>query len=211
MALSVAAGAVLGVVVVEVSSVDQQQSFTADVIAPAALVECPAEIDTTGWIRYRNKELGFELFYPPGFSVEDRAGSLILSPFIGGLPLLTFSKIRSRLADITRRSPYQFAGYKVSDRQSLVLATPQFSSDYDMLSSTYLFIRDFQTSDPSAQLSMLKVDILDANDNPVFAQARAAGIADVESVLTPAQQILSTLRLLSYAELYGPAGFQNGN
>lgn len=167
------------------------------------LLSCAAEVDTAGWTSYQNRAYAFALKFPPQFSMRDLGDRLELRPADGSFPIIAFWKERATLGEAMNRAPYQLAGYKVADRQSFVLASPYFSETLSIVTSTYLFFRNFLKEGAGAPLTVVRAVIRDDALNPVFGRARERGIADVESVLTPAEQILSTFRFLTNSELYG--------
>lgn len=199
---SVVLGILLGIAIVRVP----QSSLTGSVqhaLLPEDLVRCAYEVDRKHWTQYQNTAFGFELWFPSTFVMREEQGDLVLGPVTGELPVIRFVKLRERLSSASAGSPFQFAGYKVQDRQSLVLSSPYFSKDIHTVTSTYLFVRDFQLQGANVPLVIVRADIEDSGLNPVFSQAREQKISDVESVLTQAEQILSTFRFLTYSELYG--------
>ena len=205
---SVGLGIVFGIMIAVASA-----SPVASVALPPAgfsdeLLHCAADVDTSQWTTFRSKTFTFELKFPQSFTMRDREDRLELRPVTGEFPIITFWKERSTVAEAMNGAPYQFAGYKVQDRQNLVMATPYFSEDADTITSTYLFIRDFQVNGYGSPLTVIRASIRDEALNAMLMQARGEGIVDIESVLTPAEQILSTFRFLSNSELYGPAGYR---
>ena len=205
---SVGLGVVFGIMIAVASA-----SPVASVTLPPAgfseeLLHCAADVDTSQWTTFRSKSFTFELRFPESFTMRDREDRLELRPVSGAFPILTFWKERATLREAMNGAPYQFAGYKVQDRQNLVMATPYFSEDADTITSTYLFVRDFQVNGYGSPLTVIRASIRDEALNAMLMQARGEGIVDIESVLTPAEQILSTFRFLSNSELYGPAGYR---
>ncbi len=209
--LYITLGVALGICVTIVSQ-DAVHQFTAqlqgDVDMPPPLIRCVNEIDRTNWIQFESKTYGFGFFYPSTYQVKEDDNQIMLSRIDAPLPSITFTKIKQTLFSETAKVNYALAGWKVADRQNLVISTPYFSSDdAETLTSTYLFARDFQFNNYSSALTMIKAVITDSPQNPTFKAAHTAGLADIEDALTEAEQILSTVRFLSYSEIYGPAGY----
>lgn len=196
-------GVVFGIMIAEVVSVPLASVARVPAGFSEEIVQCAPEVSTAGWTVFRSKTFAFELKFPPSFTVRERKEGLELRPVDGDFPIISFRKDRQTLGQAMNGMPFQFAGYKVHDRQNLVLSTPYFSENADIITSSYLFLREFQLTGNGAPLTVMHAVIRDRAMNDTLLAARERGIADIESVLTPAEQILSTFRFLTNSELYG--------
>lgn|GEM_PF-2011067 len=172
-----------------------------------SIVRCPADISTTNWQLYRNDDLGYELRYPAEYALqEDLRREVVTLTKTGALAdgtNIVLEKIRNSLSR-EMLPQMQNGGWKVGDRLTYTLTTPYFTDDDGMLTSVYLFVRDFPLAGGGGTYSMVRATIRGGLDSETFKAARVAGgIIDPDSLLTEPEQILSTFRLLQYEELPG--------
>lgn len=172
------------------------------------IVHCAAELDTAGWLLFKNTDLGYQFRYPASFQAEETTEDKVVlrplaPPEIGVPTAIGFEKLRGNLNEFMEPSMLQ-AGWKIADRQTYALSTPYFSDpDHDgRLWSTYLFVRDFPLqSKTGSTYVMVRATLQMDEKSPDFDAARNAGIVDLENMLTLPEQVLSTFRFLTYEEL----------
>lgn len=172
------------------------------------LIRSAYEVNRSQWVTYTNKEYGIEIALPKTFTISEETGSLVIKDASGTpLPTITLTKLRETVQKAMAPFPTMLqGGWKVLDRTAYVLVTPYYSVDATTISSTYLFARDFPVQGTTSPTVIIEATIEDELKNPAYTAARLSGIEDTDAVLTPAEQIVSTLRFLSYDEIYGPAG-----
>ena len=198
---------VMGMLIVSLSGASfrasaLQEARVSSAPPPEPIIHCAANVDTTGWHLYRNASYGIALKMPPGYSVTEAKNSLLIRNGTGAdSNEIALTKIRGAFLCEVDDSMQQ-AGWKVADRQVYALTTPYFSeAPYTKLWLTYLFVRDFPQQGANGRYVMIKALITLPFRGSDHERARAAGIMDVESVLTVPEQILSTFRFLTYEEL----------
>lgn len=198
---------VMGVLIVSLSGAKLrasalQEAQASSLTPPERIVHCATDVDTTGWNVYRNASYGISLKMPPDYSVTEEKNRLLIRNGTGAdSNEIELTKVRGGfLTEVD--SSMQQAGWKVADRQVYALTTPYFSeAPYTSLWSKYLFVRDFPQQGANGRYVMIKALITLPFRGSDHERARAAGIMDVESVLTVPEQILSTFRFLTYEEL----------
>ncbi|MFA6522769.1 MAG: hypothetical protein WCS85_00125 [Candidatus Peribacteraceae bacterium] len=166
---------------------------------PITLINCPADVNQDGWKTERNAVFTFEIRHPLSYELRKETGSLVLS---NGTERIVFEKFHSTVAREVNVEMRQ-AGWKIADRNVYALTTSYFTNEDGTLSEEYLFIRDFPAIGTNDQTAMIRATITMSAKNPELLAAKAAGMTDVEQILTEPEQILSTFRFLQYGELPG--------
>ncbi len=192
-------GAALSVLLL-VGPTDLRASMPGNATPKAPLTQCAAQVDTTEWETFRSERLGWELQYPPDYTLREEGNSIILEATEQPLAAIVIEKTHSTLRNMLDPSMEQ-AGWKIADRNTYALATPYFSESPEWLTATYLFIRDFPLRGETATYSMANATIALPRSAPEFQNAREQGITNLSNIMTEPEKILSTFRFLRYEEL----------
>lgn len=165
-----------------------------------------SEVDTTHWKLYRDATLGYQMDYPPTYSLtaDPKKATVELRPYeqvsARAPTSILLESIWSTPAKEVLPS-MQLAGWKMAERKLYAISSPYFSEDGDRFWSEYLFMRDFPLKGGNERTHIIKATIQTGADNPELQAARKAGLADVESFLTTPEQILSTFHFLALEDI----------
>lgn len=186
---------------VAAATITQVQAAESAAVEEPAVIRCATEVNTSGWVRYRNTTLSFELRHPDSYTMVEDDGTLVLTPndTSSGLQSITFTPLRDTLQR-QWTDGMELASWKIADRQTFAFTTPSLVDDHNMFHWSYLFIRGFPTQGEGAYYHMLRADVSEPKSG-AFRLAQRAGIADLQATLTPSEEILSTFRFLHYEEL----------
>lgn len=164
------------------------------------VIRCANEVETEGWVRYRNTKLSIEFLHPDTYSVVDSGRTLTLVPNDTDAELqpITFTYLRDTLPHQWTEG-MEYASWKVSDRATFAFTTPAMKGDDDLFHWDYLFVRNFPMRGEGSYYSMIRAAVTESKS--AFKAAQKAGLADLHSALTPSEKILSTFRFLTIEEV----------
>lgn len=167
---------------------------------------CAVAIDTADWKLFEERTMGIAFRYPIDYAVTTKDGEVVVHRISPDLPdsTIVLTKERGGVEGKIDASMEQ-AGWKVNDRSLFAVQSPYLTDgDPTIVSSTYLFIRDYprQTSGNT----IIRARITEHLNDPTFRAAKMT--KGKNETLTESEQILSTFRFLTTEEMYGLDGYQ---
>ncbi len=153
---------------------------------------------------FRSDHLGIIFLHPTDYSVTENSESVNIKDASASGSLADHILLERVSGSFQRYvdDSMQQGSWKIANRRTYALITPFYSDEQTgQLTSKYLFIKNFPQHGTNGTYIMFKASVfLGQNSKTKFEEARAAGIVDVESVLTMPEQILSTFRFIEYDE-----------
>lgn len=173
-----------------------------------------AEIDTQGWITYRNEQYGFVIQHPPHYAVAEHAKGIDVYDARRGtregvFPAIIFEKARSSLRDaiadefFPQTTSITWGGLKVDPQTTAVIAR-RFTGE-PSIDHVYLFVRGFVKQESFE----FPLDAMRNTYDIIRAEVRATSLFNeyiernippppdsLDEAMTEPEQILATFRFV---------------
>ena len=168
------------------------------------------QINTTAWKLYHNKNMGFEIEYPPTFSVEETPDKITIKSISETTSdQIVFTSVKSTLRDLVADVVYHAYridrnGFWMLDKNVMFAIARYQSGDAGSWFMTYFLMRDADfpenilegvPKEKPYQVIVAQVDAFPSEKEMADMQRLASeGLITIDSVLSIPQQILATFR-----------------